>query len=109
MPDRRSVIPPPAPPKAGVHGTNALLFALRQYAFPCDLERLKSQAGEDTVEFRRDQPVKVREVLGLVDKPQHFLTPEDAVGVMIGVLDERRGADRRIAPPRSGRTDVLPY
>lgn len=107
MAERRSSPPPPAAPK-GVHGVNALHAVLGKYDYPTTLDKLEKQAGEDTFEFRRGQPVKLRDVLHLIEGPKPFDTSDEALVAVFAVLDERRGADRRISPPRVGRGDVFP-
>jgi len=86
---------------------SALYAALRKYDYPCTLEKLKRLAGDDGFEFRRGVPVKLRDVLELIEGPREFDSMDDAVAAVFAALDERRGADRRAAPPRVGRTDLF--
>lgn len=105
--ERRVPTPPPAA-RTGPHGVNALHAVLGKYSFPNTLDRLAQQAGDVSFEFRRGQPVKLRDVLNLIEGPRPFDSADDAMAAVFAVLDERRGADRRISPPRSGRGDALP-
>lgn len=107
MVERRSSPPSPAASK-GVHGVNALHAVLKKYRYPSTLDKLTQQAGEETFEFRRGQPIKLRDVLNLIEGPKPFDTADDALAAVFAVLDERRGADRRVAPPRVGRGDIFP-
>jgi len=105
MAERRN--PSQQPGIRSLHGINALHAVLRKYDYPCTLEKLKKQAGDDTFEFRRGQPVKLREVLELIEGRPEFDSSDDALAAVFAALDERRGADRRASPPRIGRTDLF--
>lgn len=105
MAERRN--PTPQSGNHGLHGMRALFTVLRAYDYPCTLEKLKKLAGDVGFEFRRGEPVKLRDVLELIEGPREFDSMEDAVAAVFAALDERRGADRRAAPPRVGRTDMF--
>lgn len=107
MAERRTNSPQPG--TRSLHGINALHAVLRKYAYPCTLEKLKKQAGEDGFEFRRGEPIKLRDVLELIEGPREFDSSDDALGAVFAALDERRGADRRASPPRMGRTDLYNF
>lgn len=108
--DRRAPASPSPPPSVAArtpHGIQALLFVLGPYSYPCDIERLWQQAGETSFEFRRGERVKLRDVLELIEAPRQLDSLEEAVATVLGALDERRGVDRRVSPPRAGRADTL--
>jgi len=107
MAERRN--PSPQTGTRSLHGINALHAVLGKYDYPCTLEKLKKQAGEAAFEFRRGDPVKLRDVLELIEGPREFDSSADAVAAVFAALDERRGADRRAAPPRVGRTDLYNF
>lgn len=105
MAERRS----PTPPEARPHGVNALHAALRRFSFPTTLEKLESAADDDSFEFRRGETIKLRDVLALIEGPRPFDTPDEALAAIFAALDERGAVDRRVSPPRAGRTDFFPY
>jgi hypothetical protein len=100
MPHKYPETPPPVEPT----GMNAIVAALARFAFPIEHQELVRCGGELAFEFRKGQPVRLRDALELLP-PRRYERPEEAASAIHGALDERRGADRRVAPPRIGRVD----
>jgi hypothetical protein len=81
----------------GMSGRAALAQALRDVSFPATKQNLIRSVGDRTVEFRRGQPIRMKDALERAE-PTEFLSLLDAAREIHRALDERR-QDRREAPP----------
>jgi hypothetical protein len=73
--------------------------------FPAESAEIVRSIGDQAFQFRHGQPVRVGDVMALLPS-RRYQVREEVVAAIVGVLDERRGADRRMAPPRFGRLDA---
>ena len=79
-----------------VGGRAALAHALRDVCFPVSKQELIRSVGNRSVEFRRGQPIRMKDALERTG-PTEFATLLDAAGEIHRALDERkreRRADR---------------
>jgi hypothetical protein len=81
-------------------GRAALADALRDVKFPATKQQLVKSIGERTVEFRRGQPIRMREALARA-APAEFASLLDAAREIHRGLDERR-SERRAPMPAEG-------
>lgn len=105
----RAESPSPHPlGRTDAHGIHAIWRALEPFTFPIDTRELAECGGDRTFSFRRDQTLRLGEVMALLPARQ-FESIDEAAAAIVGALDERRGADRRVSPPRVGAADRMPY
>lgn len=109
MPHSQAESPSPHPyGRSDEHGVHAVRKALEPFIFPMDTSELAACGGARTFSFRHDRTLRLGDVMALLP-PRRFESTEEAVAAIVGALDERRGADRRVAPPRVGAADQMPY
>lgn len=109
MPHPEAESPSPHPyGRPDDHGVTAVWKALEPFVFPMDASELASCGGDRTFSYRHGQALRLGDVMALLP-PRRFESIEEAVAAIVGALDERRGADRRVAPPRIGAADRMPY
>jgi hypothetical protein len=72
-----------------VNGRAALAHALRDVCFPVSKQELIRSVGNRTIEFRRGQPIRMKDAL---DRTSHseFVSLLDAAGEIHRALDERK-------------------
>jgi hypothetical protein len=76
-----------------VGGRAALAHALRDVCFPASKQELIRSVGHRTIEFRRGQPIRMKDALERTGHAE-FASLLDAAGEIHRALDERRPDDR---------------
>ena len=99
-PPKPAVGSPLAAQERAPTGRAALADALRDVKFPATKQQLVQSIGERTVEFRRGQPLRMRDALARA-APTEFASLLDAARELHRGLDERR-AERRAPMPAEG-------
>jgi len=83
-----------APQDRAPVGRAALADALRDVKFPATKQQLTQRIGDRTVEFRRGQPIRMRDVLARA-APAEFASLLDAARELHRGLDERQRERRQ--------------
>ncbi len=77
----------PGPPKGEAFGIAAITQALEGLDFPATRDELLKRAGNQTIHYRKDQPVKLREIIEDLDEDE-FPSMAQVVSAVSDALHE---------------------